>query len=89
MDGQLYSMDQSEIESIGAAPRATRTPRPFYSTEDSRALGALAKRDREARGLKAEVAPRRAPAGGKRAPARKRTRKPASATTPKTTPRAS
>ncbi|MEP6768087.1 MAG: hypothetical protein ABJC61_05420 [Acidobacteriota bacterium] len=82
MDGQLYSMDQSEIESIGA-PRPTRTPRPYYSTEDSRALGALARRDREARGLRAEVSPRRAPAARNRAPSKKRTRKPARVTTPR------
>ncbi|MEP6800537.1 MAG: hypothetical protein ABJC07_01275 [Acidobacteriota bacterium] len=67
MDGQMYSMDQTEVESIGAAPRPTRTPAHSYSIQDSRALGALARQDREARGLKAEVAPRRAPAAKKRA----------------------
>ena len=67
MDGQIYSMDQNEVESISAAPRPTRTPAHSYSVQDSRALGALARQDREARGLKAEVAPRRAPVAKKRA----------------------
>ncbi len=77
MDGQSYSMHQSEIESIAAAPRPTRTPANSYSIQDSRALGALARQDREARGLKAAVAPARAPA------AKKRARKPASKPTPR------
>ncbi len=85
MDGQMYSMDQSEVQSISAAPPPTRTPAHSYSTQDSRALGALARQDREARGLKAEVAPRRAPASKKsRAPAPKRSARKAGRTpTPK------
>jgi hypothetical protein len=58
-DGRVFTMDQSEIETVGAAPRPTPTPRRFDSG-DSHALGAIARQQRERRGKKAEVAPRQA-----------------------------
>jgi hypothetical protein len=58
-DGRMFSMDESEIESIGEPPKPTVTPRR-YNTQDSHALGAIARQQREARGKRAEVAPRAA-----------------------------
>ena len=56
-DGRLFSMDQSEIEGIRAAPRPNPTPRR-YDSGDSHALGAIARQQRDRKGKAAEVAPR-------------------------------
>jgi len=57
MDGRAFSMDQSEIETVGAVPRVSPTPRR-YNVEDSHALGAITRQEREHQGKKAEVAPK-------------------------------
>lgn len=57
MDGRAFSMDQNEIEAVGVAPHAKPTPRR-YDSEDSHALGAITRQEREQQGKKAEVAPR-------------------------------
>ncbi|HYK41418.1 MAG TPA: hypothetical protein VE007_03450 [Thermoanaerobaculia bacterium] len=57
LDGRTFTMEQSEIEAVGAAPRPTATPRR-YDSGDSHALGAIARQQRDRRGKKAEVAPR-------------------------------
>jgi hypothetical protein len=67
MDGRMFSMDESEIATIGAVPKAPPVAR-HYDEEDSRQLGAIARQQRDARGKRAEVAPR--------APARRKTPKP-------------
>jgi hypothetical protein len=58
MDGRAFSMDQSEIEAVGVAPRPTPAPKR-YDSGDSHALGAIARQEREHNGKKAEVAPGR------------------------------
>ena len=58
-DGRLLSLDESEIQSIGSVPAPTPPPRR-YDQEDSRALGAIARQQRDAKGRRAEVAPREA-----------------------------
>jgi|SRR6476619_236628 hypothetical protein len=57
MDGRAFSMDQNEIETVGAVPRVSPTPRR-YNVEDSHALGAITRQEREHQGKKAEVAPK-------------------------------
>lgn len=59
LDGRVFMMDQSEIEGVGAAPRPTVTPKK-YDTGDSRALGAIARQQRDRQGKRAAVAPRSA-----------------------------
>jgi hypothetical protein len=59
VDGKLFSLDESEVASIGSAPAPTPVPRR-YDQEDSRALGAIARQQRDAKGKRAEVAPRAA-----------------------------
>lgn len=76
MDGRSFSMDESEIDTIGAAPRPTAAPRR-YDQEDSHALGAIARQQRETRGKRAEVAPR--------APVRKKTPRPSRTPRPRRT----
>ena len=56
MDGHAFSMDQNEIEAVGVVPRVSPTPRR-YNVEDSHALGAITRQEREHQGKKAEVAP--------------------------------
>lgn len=68
-DGQLLSLDESEIQSIGSTPAPTPSPKR-YDQEDSRALGAIARQQRDAKGRRAEVAPRAAPAKRATKPAR-------------------
>jgi len=55
-NGKLYSIDQSEVASIGAAPRPTPA-RVRPNPQDSRALGAITRQQRERRGKSADVAP--------------------------------
>ncbi|MEO8431440.1 MAG: hypothetical protein ABI592_08025 [Acidobacteriota bacterium] len=57
-DGKTFSMDEKEIDSIGAAPRTAVAPKR-YDVEDSTQLGAIARQQRDARGKTAEVAPRK------------------------------
>lgn len=86
LEGKMFSLDESEVASIGAAP----APTPFvrrYDQEDSRALGAIARQQRDARGKRAEVAPRAA--SRQRTPARAKTPKPSRSVRPRPTPRAS
>jgi hypothetical protein len=75
-DGKLLSLDESEIASIGGGEP---TPVPNrYDQEDSRALGAIAREQRDAKGKNAEVAPYSPP---------KRTPKPAKTPAPKPKPK--
>jgi hypothetical protein len=73
IDGTLFSLDESEIASIGSAPAPTPAQKR-YDQEDSRNLGAIARQQRDAKGQRAEVAPR---------PARKATPKPKPTKAPK------
>jgi hypothetical protein len=56
VDGRVLSAKQEDVQSIGAALKPTPTPR--YSSQDSRALGAIARQQRDKEGKTAEVAPR-------------------------------
>lgn len=85
LDGKMFSLDESEVASIGAAPPPTPAVRR-YDQQDSKALGAIARQQRDARGKRAEVAPRAA--ARPRAPARTRTPKPSRGARPRPTPRA-
>jgi hypothetical protein len=59
IDGKVLSAKQDDVQSIGAIPKPTAGP-PKYNPQDSRALGAIARQERERRGKTAEVAPRAA-----------------------------
>lgn len=56
VDGKTLSVRQDEVQSIGAAPKPP-PPAPTYMPQDSRALGAIAREDRERQHKVAEVAP--------------------------------
>jgi hypothetical protein len=56
VDGRVLSAKQDDVQSIGAVIKPTPTPR--YSSQDSRALGAIARQQRDKEGKTAEVAPR-------------------------------
>jgi hypothetical protein len=75
-DGRVYSLDQSEVASINPAPRPTPA-RAMPNPQDSRALGAITRQQRERRGKSAEVAPRTT---------RRPTRKPKPTRTPRPLP---
>jgi hypothetical protein len=90
VDGKVLSARQDDVQSIGAAPRATPSPTK-YNPQDSRALGAIARQQRDRNGRAAEVAPsapRKTPskssASSRKAPKKTPTPKPAS--TPKPAP---
>jgi len=51
MDGKIFSLSESEVESISDAPRPTPTPRITYNPQDSRDLGAIARQRRRGKGL--------------------------------------
>lgn len=72
-DGRLLSLDESEIQSIGSTPAPTPSPKR-YDQEDSRALGAIARQQRDATGRRAEVAPTVAPAKRAAKPPRTKTK---------------
>jgi hypothetical protein len=57
IEGNVLSLDESEVASIGAAPAPPPATKK-YDQEDSRNLGAIAAQQRDARGKRAEVAPR-------------------------------
>ena len=85
IDGKVLSAKQDDVQSIGAVPKPTAGP-PKYNPQDSRALGAIARQEREREGKTAEVAPR---AARKATPASKKTtsKKPPRGTpTPRPTP---
>jgi len=69
VEGNVLSLDESEVASIGAAPASPPAAKK-YDQEDSKNLGAIARQQRDARGKPAEVAPR--------APSHKKTPKPPS-----------
>ncbi|HSS44120.1 MAG TPA: hypothetical protein VLO07_02175 [Thermoanaerobaculia bacterium] len=73
VDGKVYSLDQSEVVSVGPVPRPTQG-RARPNPQDSRALGAITRQQRERRGKSAEVAPRTT---------RRATRKPKPTPTPR------
>jgi hypothetical protein len=56
VDGRTLSAKQDDVQSIGAAPKPP-PPAPTYMPQDSRALGAIARQDREREHKVAEVAP--------------------------------
>jgi len=56
VDGLTLSAKQDDVQSIGAAPKPP-PPAPTYMPQDSRALGAIAREDRERQHKVAEVAP--------------------------------
>jgi hypothetical protein len=71
LDGRVLSVKQDDVQSIGTAPKPTATPK--YDIEDSRALGAITREQRDGKGKLAEVAPKptgRATATPKKAPRR-------------------
>ena len=76
LDGKVYSLDQSEVASIGPEPLPTRA-RAKLDPQDSRALGAITRQQRERRGKSADVAPRTPHT------TRKPTRKPKATPTPR------
>jgi hypothetical protein len=78
VDGRVLSAKQEDVQSSGATVKPTPTPR--YSSQDSRALGAIARQQREKEGKTAEVAPRptrRDTVTPKKAPRRTPTPRPA------------
>ena len=56
VDGRVLSVKQDDVQSIGAAPKPTSTPP--YDSQDSRALGAITRQQRDGKGKPAEVAPK-------------------------------
>lgn len=60
VEGQTYSLAESEVLSIGAEPTPTPTPRAVNPL-DSHNLGAIARQERQKTGKKAEVALRPTP----------------------------
>jgi hypothetical protein len=85
IDGRVLSAKQEDVQSIGAIPKPTAGP-PKYNPQDSRALGAIARQERERKGKAAEVAPQ---ATRKSTPAPKKTtsqKPPRRTPTPRPTP---
>ena len=86
LDGRVYSLAESDVDSIGFVPTPTPAPRVTYSSQDSRALGAIAREQREQRGVGAAVAPASAATPRASKPARRvrptRTPRPAPSRTP-------
>lgn len=75
VDGKVFSIAESEVATIGSAPPPP-TATPKYSSQDSRALGAIARQQRARKGKAAEVAPK-PPSARKRPPSvRRRPRTP-------------
>jgi hypothetical protein len=70
VDGKMFSIAESEVATIGSPPQPTATPR--YNPQDSRALGGIARQQRQ--GRPSEVAPRPAPAARRKAARAKRPR---------------
>jgi hypothetical protein len=56
VDGKTLSAKQDDVQSIGAAPKPPPAA-PTYNPQDSKALGAIARQDRERLHKEAEVAP--------------------------------
>jgi hypothetical protein len=56
VDGKVLSVKQDDVQSIGVAPKPTSTP--SYDIEDSRALGAITRDERNRAGKEAEIAPK-------------------------------
>lgn len=84
VDGKVLSAKQDDVQSIGAAPKPTPSP-PKFNPQDSRALGAIARQQRDRNGKTAEVAPHAAP----KAPSKGSTsskKAPKKTPTPKPTP---
>ena len=83
IDGKPYSLSESEVDTIGLAPQPTPAPRTTYNPQDSRDLGAIARQQRESKGLSAPVAPKTESTRRTRAaPKPVRTRRPALSRTP-------
>jgi hypothetical protein len=83
-DGKAYSLNESEVDTIGASA-PTPVPRVTYSPMDSKSLGAIARQQREKKGLSSPMAPEKAtPARRARrsAPKPTRTARPAPSRTP-------
>jgi hypothetical protein len=60
VEGQTYSLLESDVLSIGAEPTPTPTPH-YVNTLDSHNLGAIARQERQKTGKKSEVAVRATP----------------------------
>lgn len=84
VEGKTFSLDESEIASIGAAPGPTPVVER-HNRQESTELGAIARQQRDARGKRAEVAPR-AEARKKTPVPRKATRSPRPRPTPRAAP---
>jgi hypothetical protein len=56
-EGKTFSIDESEVESIGTAPAPTAAPRRL-NPHDSHALGAFARQQRARKGKASLIAPR-------------------------------
>jgi hypothetical protein len=71
-DGKIFSLSESEVESITDIPRPTPLPRTTYNPEDDRDLGAIARQERHGRGLTSETSPHPGPSRTARPPSRVR-----------------
>ncbi|HEY6928813.1 MAG TPA: hypothetical protein VJA66_03965 [Thermoanaerobaculia bacterium] len=80
VDGSVLSVKQDDVQSIGMAPKPTSTP--SYDIEDSRALGAITRDERNRAGKTAEIAPK--PTHKPAATPKKRARTPTPTPKPKT-----
>ena len=80
IDGSVLSVKQDDVQSIGVAPNPTPTAR--YKPDDSRALGAITRDEREREHKTAEIAPKptqkSSPTPKKRAPTKTPTPRPKS-----------
>src|SRR5262249_4942521 len=86
VDGKSYSLNESEVDTIGAPPQVTPSPRVTYNPQDSRDLGAIARQQREKKGLSSPMAPTSVPAPrARRAAKPTRTPRPATSKTPSPT----
>lgn len=56
-EGKTYSVESTEVRSTGAHPEPTPGP-PRLDRHDSRALGAIARAERNRKGKRVEIAPR-------------------------------
>src|SRR5215470_3466508 len=83
IDGKSYSLNESEVDTIGAPPAVTPTPEVTYNPQDSRSLGGIARQQREKKGLSSAIAvPTPSPHRARRAPRPTRTPRPPTAKTP-------
>jgi hypothetical protein len=85
-DGKSYSLSESDVDTIGVSAQ-TPTPRVTYSPMDSQNLGAIARQQRDEKGLTSLIAPQTTPTRRARrsSPKPTRTARPAPSRTPSPT----